>query len=230
MLVEPKMEDLLPKAENRYTLAILVAKRTRQLVDGARPLVDSDSPNLVTLACEELAQDRVRGIKGIRNVYIPLRPEIEAARLAARTAAEQTSLADAIREQVDAAADELVGVEEPDADLFATRFSENAARLSDTNLDNAREQAMGEMIEQHSRADEVTNDQLDAGEPLVFGTPDVTVDEMAEDFEDNARAVAYADDALVSFRRKAEAREQGGDATGEGADSAANAGDDAEEA
>lgn len=207
MLVEPKMEDLLPKAENRYTLTILVAKRTRQLVDGGRPLVESDSPNLVTVACEELACDRFRGIKGIRNVYIPLRPEIEAARLAARTAAEQTSLADAIRESVDAASDDMVTLEEPDADLFATRFSENASRISDTNLDNARENAIGEMLEQHSPLDLVTNDELDAGEPLVFGTPDITVDQMAEDFEDNARAVAYADDALISSRREAEEQE-----------------------
>ncbi len=161
MLVKPKMEELLPKAENRYTLAILVAKRTRQLVDGARPLVDSDSPNLVTLACEELAADRVRGIKGIRSVYIPLRPDIEAARLAARTAAEQSSLADAIRESVDAAADEMIAIEEPDADLFATRFAENAARLSDTS----HGQAAGEANEQDSCAGLVTDDEMEAGAP-----------------------------------------------------------------
>lgn len=161
MLVKPKMEELLPKAENRYTLAILVAKRTRQLVDGARPLVESDSPNLVTLACEELAHDRVRGLKGIRSVFIPLRPDIEAARLAARTAAEQSSLADAIRESVDAAADEMIGIEEPDADLFATRFAENAARLSDTSSD----QAAGEGSEHNSRNGLVTDDEMEAGAP-----------------------------------------------------------------
>ena len=46
MLVKPPMEKLLTKAENRYTLAILVAKRARQLVDGAQPLTDSDSPTI----------------------------------------------------------------------------------------------------------------------------------------------------------------------------------------
>ncbi|MCD8499151.1 MAG: DNA-directed RNA polymerase subunit omega [Clostridiales bacterium] len=86
MLVKPPMEKLLTKAENRYTLAILVAKRARQLVDGAQPLTDSDSPNLVTLACEELADDTVRLVRGHVNPHIPLRPEIEAARLAARNA------------------------------------------------------------------------------------------------------------------------------------------------
>lgn len=130
MLVYPKMEKLLPKAENRYTLAILVAKRARQLVDGARPLVDSDSPNLVTVACEELAADKFRGLKGIRTVYIPLRPEIEAARLAARTAADQASLAEAIRESVDAVSEDMLSLDEPDADLFQTEFLERAEELS----------------------------------------------------------------------------------------------------
>ncbi len=127
MLVQPKMEDLLPKAENRYTLALLVAKRARQLVDGARHMVDTESPNLVTIACEELVEGQFRGIKGIRSVYIPLRPEIEAARLAARAAAEQASLAEAIRETVDSAADESVELSEPDPDLFQTEFIERAA-------------------------------------------------------------------------------------------------------
>ena len=127
MLVYPKMENLLPKAENRYTLAILVAKRARQLVDGARPMTDTDSPNLVTVACEELAVDRVRGLKGQKTVYIPLRPEIEAARLAARTAADQASLAEAIRESVDAASDDLLSLDEPDADLFQTEVLERAS-------------------------------------------------------------------------------------------------------
>lgn len=130
MLVKPKMEDLLPKAENRYVLAILVAKRARQLVDGAKPLVDSDSPNLVTVACEELAVDKFRCLKGIRNVYIPMRPEIEAARLAARTAADHTSLAEAIRESVDAAAEDVLILDEPDAALFQNEFLESAAKLS----------------------------------------------------------------------------------------------------
>lgn len=105
MLVKPTLEKLLPKVENRYTLAILVAKRARQLVDGAQPLLESDSPNLVTLACEELASNRISCVRGIVNPYIPLRPEIEAARLAARTAAAHASMADAVKDALDQAAD-----------------------------------------------------------------------------------------------------------------------------
>ncbi|NLW11425.1 MAG: DNA-directed RNA polymerase subunit omega, partial [Clostridiaceae bacterium] len=112
MLVKPPMEKLLPKVENRYVLAILVAKRARQLVNGAQPLSQSDSPNLVTVACEELGADKIACVKGHVNPYIPLRPEIEAARLAAQAAAEQASTADAIREELDKVASRPA----PDAD------------------------------------------------------------------------------------------------------------------
>ena len=105
MLVKPPLEKLLPKVDNRYTLAILmIAKRARQLVDGALPLIESDSPNLVTLACEELAYNRITWVKGQVNPYIPLRPEIEAARLAARTAAAHASMAEAVKDALDQAA------------------------------------------------------------------------------------------------------------------------------
>lgn len=121
MLVKPPLEKLLPKVDNRYTLAIMIAKRVRQLVDGAMPLLDSDSPNLVTLACEELAATRICCVNGLLNPYIPLRPEIEAARLAARTAAAHASMADAVKDALDQAAglmddDDL---DETDAQLIA---------------------------------------------------------------------------------------------------------------
>jgi DNA-directed RNA polymerase subunit omega len=119
MLVKPPLEKLLPKVENRYTLAILVAKRARQLVDGAMPLMHSDSPNFVTVACEELGSNRVSCVKGILSPYIPLRPEIEAARLAARTAAEQANLADAVKDAFDQAAFAADALDESDVGLIA---------------------------------------------------------------------------------------------------------------
>ncbi len=80
MLVEPTIEKLLPHVENRYTLAIAIAKRTRQLVDGAEPMVEeSENPNLVTMACEELAADKIAILPGELEPYIPLRPEVSAA-------------------------------------------------------------------------------------------------------------------------------------------------------
>lgn len=118
MLVIPPMEKLLPKVENRYVLAILVAKRARQLVNGALPMNQSDSPNLVTVACEELGADKIACVKGHVNPYIPLRPEIEAARLAAQAAAEQVSTADAIRDELDKVASAQPAPDADDAALI----------------------------------------------------------------------------------------------------------------
>lgn len=127
MLVKPPLEKLLPKVDNRYVLAILVAKRARQLVDGAQPLMESDSPNLVTVACEELSSNRITLVRGNVNPYIPLRPEIEAARLAARTAAAHASMADAVKDALDQAAGLGDDLDETDAGLI----SESIMTLAD---------------------------------------------------------------------------------------------------
>jgi DNA-directed RNA polymerase subunit omega len=143
MLIKPSLERLLPKVDNRYTLALMIAKRARQLVDGGQALIDSDSPNLVTLACEELALNRITWVKGQANPYIPLRPEVEAARLAARTAAAHASMAEAVKDALDQAAglggsDDL---DETDADLIA----ESILTLEDESTDQLEQ--LGEMTE-----------------------------------------------------------------------------------
>jgi DNA-directed RNA polymerase subunit omega len=150
MLVKPPLEKLLPKVDNRYILALLIAKRVRQLVDGAMPLLDSDSPNLVTLACEELSSNRISLVRGQVNPYVPLRPEIEAARLAARTAAAHASMADAVKDALNQAAG-LAGSEdldETDASLIAEsimtldgdeEFSDEAAAEGEATSASAEE-------------------------------------------------------------------------------------------
>lgn len=125
MLVKPPLEKLLKKADNRYTLAVLVAKRARQLVDGAQPLTESESPNLVTLACEELAANTVKLVHGHVTPHIPLRPEIEAARIAARNAALNASSADAIREELDQIAGRDEDFDESDAQIIADKIIQN---------------------------------------------------------------------------------------------------------
>ncbi|MBR2751975.1 MAG: DNA-directed RNA polymerase subunit omega [Clostridiales bacterium] len=95
MLVDPSVEELLPKAECRFSLCMLVAKRARQLVDGAQPMVDDPTPSYVTLACKEIAADKVVGVEGIHTPYVPLRPEIEEARRLAKEAAENQARMDA---------------------------------------------------------------------------------------------------------------------------------------
>lgn len=88
MLTKPSIEELLPKAENRYVLAMLTAKRARQLVDGAQPMVDEKIDNFVSLAAQEIKEDKVKAVKGQQDIKVPLRPEVEAERLNAELEAE----------------------------------------------------------------------------------------------------------------------------------------------
>lgn len=171
MLVKPPLEKLLPKVENRYTLAILVAKRARQLVDGAMPLMHTDSPNFVTVACEELGSNRISCVRGQVNPYIPLRPEIEAARLAARHAAAQASMADAVRDEL-----ERVGgmINEPmdasDVSLLSERVMKDPGESDDEDLSDADETETIDEAEEpdddgdQDDADEIVDEEADAEE------------------------------------------------------------------
>ena len=51
--------DKLDKAESKYALVILAAKRARQIKDGARRLTGSLSPNPLTVALEEIAEGAI---------------------------------------------------------------------------------------------------------------------------------------------------------------------------
>ena len=59
MLVEPGINELLKKADSRYTLVIETAKRARQIAQGDEPLVECDSENPVTIAAHEIVEGKV---------------------------------------------------------------------------------------------------------------------------------------------------------------------------
>jgi len=50
---------LREKVDSRYSLVVIAAKRARQLLEGAPRLVDIDSTKPVTVALQELAQDKL---------------------------------------------------------------------------------------------------------------------------------------------------------------------------
>lgn len=54
------IEDCLPLVENRFALVILAAKRTRQLMAGARPLLDPGKNKHSVLALREIATGKVK--------------------------------------------------------------------------------------------------------------------------------------------------------------------------
>lgn len=53
------VEDCLAQVPNRFELVLLGARRAKQLLKGARPLVDSDNKEIVT-ALREIADTKVR--------------------------------------------------------------------------------------------------------------------------------------------------------------------------
>ncbi len=58
-IVHPPMKDLLTKVDSRYTLAVLAAKRARQLQDGAEVKVKVPSNKNVTRALAEIAEEKI---------------------------------------------------------------------------------------------------------------------------------------------------------------------------
>ncbi len=59
---EMKLTEVLNKVPNRFLLSVAVAKRARQLKEGARPLVEvADLENLlpIDVALEEIAQGKI---------------------------------------------------------------------------------------------------------------------------------------------------------------------------
>ncbi len=58
-IVHPAMKELLTKVDSRYTLAVLAAKRARQLLDGAEVKVKVPSNKNVTRALAEVAEDKI---------------------------------------------------------------------------------------------------------------------------------------------------------------------------
>ena len=53
------VEDCLDQVPNRFELVLLAARRAKQLLKGARPLVESDNKEIVT-ALREVADTKVR--------------------------------------------------------------------------------------------------------------------------------------------------------------------------
>ena len=64
-MIVPELDKILEKVDCRYTLVVEVAKRARQLVQGAQPLTDEPDENPVSQAVEEIYNDKVTYIRQI---------------------------------------------------------------------------------------------------------------------------------------------------------------------
>ena len=119
MLTDPPIEQMLPKAACAYELAVLVSKRASQLVDGAQPMIPDQAANAVSLACREIAQGKVVGVRGNlkKNEFaLPLTKEAREAAEAERKAKEAKEEYRRMADSVDAEA-ELEAQETPESDV-----------------------------------------------------------------------------------------------------------------
>lgn len=58
-MLNPSLRNLLEEGESKYTLVMVISKRARQLIDGAKPKVETNSNKPVTIAMEELLEGKL---------------------------------------------------------------------------------------------------------------------------------------------------------------------------
>ncbi len=58
-MLEPSINLIRKKADSRYTLVVLAAKRAREIVDGRLVLTDADVDKPVSLATNEIAEELI---------------------------------------------------------------------------------------------------------------------------------------------------------------------------
>ena len=70
IMYRPSINELSNIGDSRYTLVMLAAKRSREIVDGAEPLIETESSKPVSIAIEEIVEGKItyhrpdiRGIK-----------------------------------------------------------------------------------------------------------------------------------------------------------------------
>ena len=61
------VEDCLPLVDNRFALVLLGAKRARQLMAGARPVMETSKNKPPVLALREVATGKVRFDRDVRE-------------------------------------------------------------------------------------------------------------------------------------------------------------------
>ncbi len=72
MMIYPPITELVKKTGSRYALVIETAKRTRQLVEGAQKLSDVKTSKDVTVAVNEIYEDKIETVEAKRT---PQKPE-----------------------------------------------------------------------------------------------------------------------------------------------------------
>lgn len=194
MLVEPPIEKLLPKVENRFDLSILVAKRNRELIDGAEPMVkEGDDESLVSIACREIAEDQVVSVPGDVDATVPLRESLLAEMMAEQ---EEETDADDWQSEGPDLEDELVPTPVSkikvisEADMFEIPEEEDLDEEDDEELDSEEiDEDVPSKSKKKSIVEDVDEDEEDDEdidlEDDDFESLDSSIDDFAEEDDDD---------------------------------------------
>ena len=189
MLIYPSTEELLPRAGNRYLLSMLASRRARQLTSGARPTIESETRNRVSLASEEILAGTVVFRYGKHPVIVPEDPLIIAAREAAEREARAKEEEERMEEQSRTTRKpereesrnvfDAVGISVEDASLIAERFISHVEKMEQREREE-KEQRSEEPAEMNADAD---TKAVEEQEPFPGNTGE-TEDENVPDEED----------------------------------------------
>ena len=58
-MLNPSFEGILKEGDSRYTLVMLASKRARQIIEGSKPLIETDSKKPVSIAIEEILASKI---------------------------------------------------------------------------------------------------------------------------------------------------------------------------
>ena len=58
-MLYPSINEIRKKADSRYTLVILAAKRARDIIEGKPSLTEEDSERPVSIAAHEIIEDLI---------------------------------------------------------------------------------------------------------------------------------------------------------------------------
>lgn len=56
----PAIDDLMEKVDNKYSLILVVAKRAREIIDGANPKLEFKNNNPVSIATQEVYEGLIK--------------------------------------------------------------------------------------------------------------------------------------------------------------------------
>ena len=87
-MLYPSINEIRKKADSRYTLVILAAKRARDIIDGKPILSDVDIDRPVSIAAHEIADDLITYTRPEENEEAEAEAETEAAEPEADAEAE----------------------------------------------------------------------------------------------------------------------------------------------